>query len=76
MQIYFGGHLDFYHPEQGRWMQISLECPTLLSSLLNNLGVPRHEVHLAVVGDKQVDPYMTLVTDDDVVRLFPAVDGG
>lgn len=57
-------------------MQISLECPTLLSSLLNNLGVPRHEVHLAVVGDKQVDPYMTLVTDDDVVRLFPAVDGG
>lgn len=76
MRIYLGGHLDFYHPENGRWLEIPLVRPIILADLFDELGVPRYEVHLAVVGEEQVDPQKAQVTDRDVVRLFSAVNGG
>jgi len=76
MRIYFGGHLDFYHPKRNRWLEIPLAHPTSLAALLDDLGVPLPEVHLAVVDEEQVDLRTTQVTDEQVVRLYSAVDGG
>lgn len=75
MKLYLGGYFAFYSAGQ-HWLEIDLKEPTPLSDLLAGLNIPAAEVYLAVVNDETVKPEATLVSGQDVVRLFPPLDGG
>jgi hypothetical protein len=40
------------------------------------MGIPAGEVHLVVLNGELVESPEVQITNDDVVRLYPAVNGG
>jgi sulfur carrier protein ThiS len=76
MKLYAGGLLDFYLPGRCSRMEIELQVPTRLSDLLAGLGFPLAEVHLVVVNGQLVDLESAVVSNQDEVKLYPAVNGG
>jgi len=65
--MYLGGHLDFYNPSPGNWLETHLDRPTPLRDVLAQLGVLNGEL---------LDLDTTVVSDQDEVKLFSAVGGG
>lgn len=55
---------------------MDLAASTPLTEILSELGIPGSEVHLVVVNDELQELMDTLITNADVVRLYPAVGGG
>jgi molybdopterin converting factor small subunit len=49
--------------------------PVLLTTLLNQLGVPEDEVGI-VVRNHRRDEIDCMIHDEDVVELFPILSGG
>jgi molybdopterin converting factor small subunit len=49
--------------------------PVLLTTLLNQLGVPEEEVGI-VVRNHRRDEIDCMIRDEDVVELFPILSGG
>lgn len=76
MRIYLGGHLSFFHPQQKRWLEISIEGPKALSEILDQAGIPREEVHLVSINGGAVDLKDAVVSPADNVRLYSPVGGG
>ena len=76
MRIHLGGHLNFYHPQKDNWLEVELEQPTPLRVVLDISGIPLGEMHLVVVNGKLVDLQKAIVSEQDEVKLFPAVGGG
>lgn len=76
MRIYLGGHLNFYHPQKDKWLEIKLQQPTRLADILASSDIPSGEVYLAAVNGEQVDLLTAIVEEQDEVRLFPPVGGG
>lgn len=76
MRLYLGGYLDFYHPQRSNWLDIELDQPSQLSEVLADLGIPLGDVHLFVLNGELVELSEAVVTDQDEVKLFPAVGGG
>lgn len=76
MKLYAGGLLDFYLPGRRSRMEIELQAPTRLSVVLAGLGIPLAEVHLVVVNGELVELKDVLVSNQDEVKLYPAVNGG
>ena len=76
MRIYLGGHLDYYNPQQGSWMDIDQDQPILLRELLINYGIPPGEVQITVINGNAVELNKAVVSDLDEVKLFSAVGGG
>ena len=76
MKLYAGGHLDFYLPQRRSRIELELKEPTRLSELLAGLGIPLAEVHLVAVNGELVDLAETVVSDQDEVKIYPAIDGG
>ena len=76
MHLYLGGHLNFYNPHKGGWLEVQINQPTLLTDLLTHRGIPISEVQLVVINGELVDLEKTVVSDQDVVKLFSAVGGG
>lgn len=76
MKLYLGGHLSFYGPEQRSKLVVPLNNKTLLTEIINKLGIPIAEVQLTVLNGELVDLNEILVNDDDEVRLYPPVGGG
>ncbi len=76
MRLIAGGYLPFYLPQRKHAHQISLRAPMPLKTLLQTLGVPLEEVHLAALNGELVDIETAWVTNDDVVRIFSSVNGG
>jgi len=76
MRIYLGGHLNFYHPQKDNWLEVELEQPTPLRVVLDISGIPLGEMHLVVVNGELVDLQEAIVSEQDEVKLFPAVGGG
>lgn len=76
MRIYLGGHLDYYNPQQGSWMDVEQDQPILLNELLVNLGIPLGEVQITVLNGNVVELNEAVVSNLDVVKLFSAVGGG
>ena len=75
MRLHLGGYFSFYVAGQP-WVDIDLRKPARLNDLLTDLHIPLAEVYLAVVNGEKVEPEATLVSDGDVVKLFPPLDGG
>ena len=76
MRLYLGGYLDFYNPDPGNWLEVQLEQPSRLSEVLANFGIPLGDVQLFVLNGDLVEISETLVSEQDEVKLFPAVGGG
>lgn len=76
MRIYLGGHLNFYHPQKETWLEVELQQPIPLKTVLEASGIPLGEVYLVVINGELVDMQETVVTQDSEVKLFPPVGGG
>ncbi len=76
MKLYAGGHLTFYMPGRKHSLEISLSEPTPLSEVLARLGIPLPEVALTALNGELVEAETVIVTDEDSVRVFSAVNGG
>ena len=76
MRIYLGGHLNFYHPQKGKWLEVELEQLTPLRVILDGSGIPLGEVDLVVVDGELVDLQEAMISEQSEVKLFPAVGGG
>ncbi len=76
MQLYLGGHLDFYNPRPGGWLEIHINQPTTLVEILAQQGIPESEVQLVVLNGELADLDGLIVSDEDEVKLFSAVGGG
>ena len=76
MKLYAGGLLDFYLPGRCSRTEIEIKEPTRLGEVLAGLGIPLAEVHLVVVNGQLVDLDEAVVSDDDQVKIYPAVNGG
>jgi hypothetical protein len=77
MQLYLGGHLNYYDSQKRHSIEISLRAPTLLSELLNRMNVPLSEIAVGTLNGEPLVAFdhITLV-DADSLRLYPPVDGG
>jgi sulfur carrier protein ThiS len=76
MKLYIGSYFAFFTSEHSHWIDIDLSKPTRLADILSDLGIPAGEVHLVVLNDELVESPKILVSNEDVVRLYPAVNGG
>lgn len=76
MRLYLGGYLDFYNPRPGNWLEIELDQPAKLSEVLAELGIPLGDVQLFVLNGELVEIGEMVVSEQDEVKLFPAVGGG
>ena len=76
MQLHLGGHLSWYDPQKRSRLEIQLDEPVDLVSLLRELHVPLAEIAIAAVNGAAVQLNTARVTDDDHVELYPPVGGG
>ena len=76
MKLYLGSYFAFFTPDRRHWVKVEIPNPTRLTDVLSELGVPAPEVHLVVVNDQAMETTDMLVKDNDIVRLFPAINGG
>ena len=76
MKLYLGSYFAFFTSGREHWVEVDIPNPTPLTEILSALGVPAGEVHLVVVNDELLESTDTLISDGDVVRLYPAIGGG
>ncbi|MBW6467027.1 MAG: MoaD/ThiS family protein [Brevefilum sp.] len=76
MILYAGGYLAFYTPDQNPEMACVLADQVPLRDLLSEIGIPAAEVQLVILNGAIVDLEQTYVQNQDVVKIFPGVDGG
>lgn len=76
MKLYIGSYFAFYTSDSNHWVEIELHKPKRLTDIVTDLGIPFAEIHLIVVNDLLVESPDTLVSNDAVVKLYPAIDGG
>ncbi len=76
MQIHLGGHLSWYDPYKRSSLEIALSQPTLLTDLVQKLGLPTGEIAIVVVNGQAVELDQTRIADGDRVELYPPVGGG
>jgi len=76
MKLYLGSYFAFFTSGREHWVEVEISNPTPLTEILSALDVPAGEVHLVVVNDELVESTDTLIANEDVVRLYPAIGGG
>jgi sulfur carrier protein ThiS len=76
MILYAGGYLTFYTPDQKPEVERVLTGSVTLRELLSEIGIPVAEVQLAILNGDIVDLEQAYVQNQDVVKIFPGVDGG
>lgn len=54
---------------------VDAQKPVLLTTLLDQLGVPQEEVGI-IVRNRKRDEIDCLIQDEDIVELFPILSGG
>ena len=76
MKLYIGSYFSFYTRNQNHWVEIELSKPTRLTDIVSELGIPVAEIYLVVVNNQLEETPNTIVFNDDIVRLYPAIGGG
>ena len=56
-------------------LTIDAQQPVLLTTLLDELGVPQEEVGI-IVRNRRQDVIDCMIQEDDIVELFPILSGG
>lgn len=55
---------------------MDISTPVPLRDILSGLGIPAGEVHLIIVNDQLQESVDVLIESDDIVRVYPPIDGG
>lgn len=76
MKLYLGSYFAFFTSDREHWVEIEVSKSTRLADIISELGVPLAEIYLVVVNDQLVESLNTIVSNNDVVRLYPAIGGG
>jgi sulfur carrier protein ThiS len=76
MILYAGGYLTFYTPDQKPELELDLTHPVALRDLLSEMRIPAAEVQLVILNGDIIDLEQVYVQNQDVVKIFPGVDGG
>ena len=76
IRIFLGGHLNFYHPQKDKWLEVEVNGATSLTEILINAGIPLAEVNLVSVNGDVVELEGLMVSEEDDVRLYSATGGG
>lgn len=76
MHLHLGGHLGWYAPDRQSRLEVHLDEPVSLVTLLGQLKIPVAEIAVATVNRKAVELEDAQVSDSDSVELFPPVGGG
>ena len=76
IRIFLGGHLNFYHPQKDKWLDVEINEATSLTEILNDTGIPLAEVNLVSINGDVVELEQAVLTDGDDVKLFSALGGG
>jgi sulfur carrier protein ThiS len=76
MRVHLGGHLNFYAEDKQSWLELEVVSSTPLREILAHLGIPAAEIALAVVNGAMADLESAQVCNEDIVQLYPPVDGG
>ena len=76
MRIFLGGHLAFYHPDKGNWLEVEVKQPTPLREILERTDIPIGEVHLVVINELTTGLQEAVISEKDDVKLYSAVGGG
>jgi len=76
MRIYLGGHLNFYHPQKDKWLEVETGLPIHLRDILDGAGIPLNEVQLVAINGEITELQNAVVSDQDEVKIFSAVGGG
>ncbi|MBI9046288.1 MAG: MoaD/ThiS family protein [Anaerolineaceae bacterium] len=76
MKLYLGGHLNFYHPQKEKWLEININQPIPLIEILGEAGIPLSEINLIAVNDEMVELKDAIISNKDEVKIFSAVGGG
>ncbi len=76
MQLHLGGHLGWYAPQKQSRLQVHLDEPVALLSLLERLKIPAAEIAVVTVNRQAVELADARVSDSDSVELFPPIGGG
>ena len=76
IRIFLGGHLNFYHPQKDKWLEVEVNGATSLTEILNDAGIPLAEVNLVSVNGDVVELEGLMVSEEDDVRLYSATGGG
>lgn len=76
MKLYLGSYFAFFTSGREHWVEVEISNPIPLTQILSELGVPAGEVHLVVVNNALMESTDTVISDGDIVRLYPALGGG
>lgn len=76
MKLQLGDYFSVYVKDFQRNVDILLKGPTPLIQVLTGSGIPVGEIHMVVVNGEIVALDSALVSQEDVVKIFPAIDGG
>jgi sulfur carrier protein ThiS len=76
MKLYIGGYLTFFAPDQQSEIDLPLSEGKQLVILLTEMGLPISDVSLVIVNGDIADLHQAWVNPGDMVKIFPAVDGG
>ena len=76
MKLYAGGYLTFFMPDQQPEITRELAEQVGLCELLMSVGIPTAEVQLVLLNGEIVELENAQVSNRDVVKVFPGVDGG
>lgn len=63
-------------PGRRNRMELELKESTRLSEVLAGLGIPPAEVYLVVVNGRLIELQDAVVSNQDEVKIYPAVNGG
>ena len=76
VEIYLGGHLNYYQPEKRTRLFIPLDHSINLTFLLKKIGIPVEEVAFATLNGELAEPGSTQVFPGDRIELYPPMGGG
>lgn len=76
MKLYLGSYFAFYTSSRNHWVDMELSKPTRLVDIVSKIGIPIAEIYLVVVNDQLMESPNTVLSNDDIVRLYPAIGGG
>ena len=76
MKLYVGSYFAFYTSDSNYWVELELRKPTRLTDIVTELGIPIAEVYLVTLNGQLVESPNILVSNDDIVKLYPAIGGG
>ena len=76
MRIYLDRYFNFYSHSRQPWVEVDFIEPARLSDVLDGVGIPIAEVHLAVINGEAIDPQDIFITKKDQIKLYPPIGGG